>query len=90
MKDILVKNQNPYNLRDNSRHQNDLKNQNFNAFTYGECSLKVLGPKIWNALPTDFKNSESLHVFKNLIKIWNGPTCNCKMCKAMNPPEIDS
>ena len=85
MKDIFTKNQNTYNLRDNSRHKNDLKSQNFKAFTYGECSLRVLGPNIWNALPTDFKNSKSLIVFKKLIKTWDGPVCNCKMCKAINP-----
>ena len=88
MKDIFEKNQNTYNLRDNSRHENDLKNQNFKAFTYGECSLRVLGPSIWNALPTNFKNSNSLFTFKKLIKTWDGPVCNCKMCKAINPVTI--
>ena len=45
--------------------------------------LRVLGPNIWNALPTDFKNSKSLFTFKN--KTWDGPVCNFKMCKAINP-----
>ena len=84
MKDIFVKNHHTYNLRDNSRHVNDIELQNFKGFTYGECSLKVLGPKIWNALPTDFKNSSSLFAFKKLIKTWAGPVCDCKMCKSLN------
>ena len=87
LKEIFVKNQDPYELRDNSRHENDLINQKFKAFTYGECSLRVLGPQIWNALPTAFKNSQTLFVFKNFIKTWEGPTCVCKMCKAINPQE---
>ena len=85
MKDIFVKNQNSYQLRDNSRHENYLKNTSFKAFTYGECSLKVLGPNIWNALPIKFKNSNSLSSFKNLLKTWDAPRCNCKMCKVINP-----
>ena len=84
MKDIFSKNQYTYNLRDNSRHVNDLKPRNFKAFTYGECSLRVLGPSIWNALPIEMKNSNSLFVFKNLIKTWDGPRCLCKMCKSTN------
>ena len=43
MKYIFEKNQNAYNLRDNSKHENDLKSQNFKAFTYGECSFKSAG-----------------------------------------------
>ena len=35
MKDIFVKNENPYYLRNNDRHLNDLETHNFKAFTYG-------------------------------------------------------
>ena len=80
MKDIFTRNENPYNLRNNIRHENDLLNQCFKAFTYGECSLRFLGPRIWNALPTKIKNAKSLNVFKTLINTWDGPNCNCKMC----------
>ena len=85
MKDIFAQNWNPYQLRDNSRHESDLKAQKHKAFTYGECSLRVLGPNIWNALPIDMKNCVSLLHFKKLVKTWEGPRCSCKMCKALNP-----
>ena len=88
MKDIFIKNENPYRLRDNSRHKNDLVNSSYKAFTYGECSLTNLGPKIWNALPTEFKSAKSLFTFKQLMKTWDGPICSCKMCKALNPTEM--
>ena len=81
MKDIFIRNENPYNLRDNSRHVKDLVNQNYRAFTYGECSLRILGPNIWNALPIELKNAKSLYTFKKLLNTWDGPRCNCKMCK---------
>ena len=86
MKDIFVKNENPRVLRNNERHENDLVTPTYKGFTYGECSLKTLGPNIWNTLPTELKNAKSLVVFKNLLKTWDGPRCTCKMCKALNPP----
>ena len=85
MKDIFVKNENPYQLRNNERHENDLVIHRFKGFTYGECSLKNLGPTVWNALPTEFKNSTNLQNFKKLIKTWDGIICKCKMCAALNP-----
>ena len=85
MKDIFVKNENPRVLRNNERHENDLEIPSYKGFTYGECSLRTLGPNIWNALPTELKNTKSLNVFKNLLKTWDGPRCRCKMCKALNP-----
>ena len=33
-------------------------------------SLSFLGPKIWELVPEDTKQSESLEVFKNKIKQW--------------------
>ena len=87
MNDLFAKNDSPYNLRNNSRHTNDLKTHRFKAFTYGECSLRNLGPNIWNALPTDLKNAKSLLSFKKLINAWDGLNCSCKMCKALVPIE---
>ena len=82
MKEIFIKNENPYRLRDNARHSNDLVVHSFKAFTYGECSLRVLGPNIWNALPIEFKNAKSLFTFKKLLNTWEGPNCRCKMCNS--------
>ena len=69
MKEIFVKNENPYYLRKNDRHVNDLVNPSYNAFTYGECSLRTLGPKMWNALPTEFKDCKPLLAFKMFLKL---------------------
>ena len=85
MKDIFTKNESPYNLRNNSRHENDLEIYKFKAFTYGECSLRNLGPFIWNALPTELKNAKSLFSFKKLINTWDGLNCSCKLCKSIAP-----
>ena len=76
MKDIFIK-----NTRSES---NKLYVQSHKAKTYGEKSLRILGPKIWNALPDNIKNSTSLAIFKNLIKTWTGPICTCNMCMHLN------
>ena len=86
MKDIFAKNENPYQLRDNTRHTNDLNINRPKGFTYGSCSLRNLGPMIWNALPNEFKYAMTLSKFKMLMKTWDGPRCNCKLCIALEPP----
>ena len=88
MKDIFVKNESPYQLRDNARHTNDLKIHRFKGFTYGSCSLINLGPMVWNALPNEFKYAMTLSKFKMLIKTWDGPRCTCKMCTALDPQSV--
>ena len=51
-----------------------------NTVTYGNKSLKSLGPHIWNSLPEQIKATNSISVFKNFIKDWFGPKCKCKLC----------
>ena len=38
--------------------------------TFGYKSLKVLGPKTWNNLPSHIESSDNLDTFKNLLKNW--------------------
>ena len=35
---------------------------------------------MWNALPVDIKTAENFNTFKNLIKKWDGVSCNCIVC----------
>ena len=76
MKNIFIK-----NTRSES---NKLYVQSHKAKTYGERSLRTLGPEIWNALPDDIRNETSIDTFKNLIKTWTGPSCTCNMCNYLN------
>ena len=39
-----------------------------------------LGPKLWNSLPEEIKNKDSLQSFKSAIKQWK-PICPCRICK---------
>ena len=64
--------------RDVSRNKLLVKSQNTKK--YGTDSLRSLGPKIWNNLPIELKNTNNLDTFKALIKTWAGPSCSCKLC----------
>ena len=48
---------------------------------YGDNSLTYLGPKIWEQIPSDLKEAESIEVFKSRIKNWIPDNCPCRLCK---------
>ena len=48
---------------------------------FGQKSVRVLGPKIWNRLPPHIKNAENLSAFKRLIKTWNDILCKWNLCR---------
>ena len=78
MKEILEK-------RDGNRVTRDRCKSNLNIprrsqVTFGTKSLKIYGPKIWNALPVNIKTAENLNVFKDLIKKWNGVSRSYIVC----------
>ena len=64
--------------------RNKLYVQSQRTKTYGENSLRSLGPKIWNSLPEHFRQHRTIRSFKELISTWSGPTCNCNMCRHLN------
>ena len=49
---------------------------------YGSELLRFLGPKIWEMLPLDMKNSDSLDSFKSEIKKWRPQECIFRLCKS--------
>ena len=53
----------------------------WNQKTFGYKSFRVLGPKIWNNLPYYVKCSENLNTFKKMLKVWDGNSRKCNLCK---------
>ena len=51
----------------------------------GENSLKVFGPIIWNIIPNEIKNTDSLDNLKKLIRKWKPTNCPCRLCKNYIP-----
>ena len=68
-----INSQPEYNLR-NKTH---FATRPIRTVHYGDSSLRYLGPKLWELIPSDMKDTESVEVFKNRIKNWipdNGPS----------------
>ena len=78
---ILVERNNNYSLRGN----NVLTRRRVNSVRYDTETVSFLAPKIWDILPKDIKDSESLDIFKRKIKKWIPWECPCKLCKAYVP-----
>ena len=57
-----LKEQGHYNLRT----QTHFEIPHVKTVTYGLESIRFLGPKIWEALPNDFKRMESVNCFKTM------------------------
>ena len=50
------------------RNNQGLVQPSFSTIRYGFNSVRYLGSKIWNNLPNDVKNSNSLSVFKKRLR----------------------
>ena len=50
---------------------------------YGDKSLKVQGPKIWNQLTSNVKSLTSITKFKEYVRTWFGPSCKCNICQLL-------
>ena len=70
----------PYDMRDN----NKLVQPVFSTMQYGRRSIRYQGPSLWNVLPPYVKCSESLDVFKSVLRkndYMNICECgNCILC----------
>ena len=60
--------------------QNDIIVKRINTSRFGTKSLRSLGPKIWNNLPSNIKSETSFLKFKKYIKTWLGPKCRYEVC----------
>ena len=83
MNDLFVENPNinsenvSVNTRSKSRFYNHV---NPRTTKYGLESLRCLGPKIWNMVPSKIKNATSVPAFKMMIKKWKPVNCPCRLC----------
>ena len=66
----------------NLRSQTTFYNyHNPRSVRFGTETLRDLGPKIWNIIPIDIKNSTSFTIFKQRIKNWVPTNCPCRLCR---------
>ena len=70
-----------YNLRTHREFQTE----NIRTSMYGSETFSYRGPKTWDLVPEDIKESTNLTMFKNKIKKWTPVGCTCRMCKVYIP-----
>ena len=78
MNNIFEFNDNPYSLRNDTAY---FKSRNVRTVRYGIETASFVGPRIWNSIPLEIKESTSLQIFKSKIKSWTPKNCPCKLCK---------
>ena len=77
MEEIFVKKHSPYGLR--SCH--NLLLPQARTTCCGLETTSFLGSRLWQKLPNDIKQSDTLSSFKRRIKTWKGDECNCRVCR---------
>ena len=68
-------------------NNHDLRNKrswvtcNVRTVKYGTETIRHMGPKTWELIPAEIKESKSLPEFKERIKRWKPSGCTCRLCK---------
>ena len=53
--------------------------------SFGVKSIPHLENKLWQILPQEIKQLNSMPIFKKQIRCWNGGESNCSPCKVYIP-----
>ena len=72
-----------YDIRYNLRQRSQFHIPPVRTVFSGTESIKYLGPKIWELIPDEMKELESLWEFKRAIKLWKPTSCPCRLCKTI-------
>ena len=69
--------QDQYNLRSWS----DFTLTIVRTVNYGIESIRYLGPQIWESIPANIKEVDTIERFMSGIKKWKPESCPCRLCK---------
>ena len=81
LNDIFEPRVSSYNLRANSYFET----RKVTSVHHGTESLSFLGPKIWDLIPLDIRQSENVKSFKEKIKRCSFLACPCRLFKTFIP-----
>ena len=48
---------------------------------FGFEAVSTIAAILWNDLPAELENAESVKIFKQKIKLWSSNDCPCKICR---------
>ena len=77
MSEIFDKRNNVYDIRNPS----EFARPNVRSVFNGTESISFLGPKIWDIVPSELKQLETVNAFKREIKKWKPENCPCRLCR---------
>ena len=77
MNEVFQINECPYNLR----NPRTLASKHKSTVRYGLGTIAFKVPQIWQDIPFQIRNSESLHLFISNVKQMQSISCQCKICK---------
>ena len=77
MAEVFVTTDVPCNLRGS----NNLALPRARKNLYGIATIKFVDQKLWQTLPREIKESQSLEIFKRNIKTIRTSDSSCKLCK---------
>ena len=80
LNDIFLK-KSSFNIKE-LRSQNDFLIPRADTVHCGHDSLKYFGPKIWDLIPVEIRNSPDIDTFKLNIKKWTPSECPCRLCRS--------
>ena len=66
VKELFTLQESGYEMRDNNKFILPA----YNSVNYGKNSFRYLGAKLWNKIPLEIKNKNSLNTFKSAITQW--------------------
>ena len=64
-----------------NRNPSEFARSNVRSVFNGTESISLLGPKIWNIVPNQLKQLETINAFKREIKKWKPVNCLCWLCR---------
>ena len=65
----------------NTRNKIKFHWRSIKPVTFGAETLSHLAPKIWEFVPVEIKNVDSVSSFKKAIKKWKPINCPCRLCR---------
>ena len=77
MQEVFKFNEHNYGFRSAT----ELVRTNMKTVKYGTETVTNLGAKIWDLVPSEYKELKSIALFKSKISLWETDNCPCRLCK---------
>ena len=77
MSELFYQKVNHYNLQ----NPYEFSIPNVNSVFHGQASIRYLGPFIWQLVPSEFKDLNTVSAFKAVIRKWKSNIWPCRLCK---------